>query len=97
VSALLQRSRNPQRQQLEADLAARIDALFGRCPTLCGFTVRQTDAEHGVLDLTCFPTPYGERAEQVFGEVKRMLVELETEQPEAAELLPGRTFARAFH
>jgi len=94
VNALQQRT---QRQQLEADLAARIDALFGRCPTLYGFSVRQTDAEHGVVDLTCFPTPYGERAELIFGEVTKMLHELEDEQPEVAQLLPGRTFARAFH
>jgi len=92
---LLQRIQEAERQQLEAALAARIGDLFQRCPSLCGFSVPQV--EGGVLDLTCFPTPYGERAEALLGEVSRMLLELEAEQPEAAELLPGRTFARAFH
>src|SRR5688500_13782904 len=29
-----------QRRRFEADLKASINALFRRCPTLCGFTVR---------------------------------------------------------
>lgn len=34
------RIEDPQRRRFEADLEASINALFRRCPTLCGFTVR---------------------------------------------------------
>jgi hypothetical protein len=97
MSTVLQRTRNPHRQELEADLAARVAALFGRCPTLYGFSVQLASESHGVVDLTCYPAPDRERAESVLGEVTQMLSELEEEQPEAAALLPGRTFARNLH
>ena len=95
MNTLLQRSQDPQLQRFEADLAARVDALFGRCPALCGFSVQQ--GEPDLLDLTCYPTPDRARAELILGEVSQMLFDLVDEQPEAAELLRGRTFARMFH
>jgi hypothetical protein len=95
MNALLQRSQDPQRQKFEAALAARVAVLFERCPALCGFSVQQ--GEPDLLDLTCYPTPDRERAELIFGEVSGMLFELVDEQPEAAQLLRGRTFARIFH
>ena len=95
MNTLLQRSQDPQLQRLEADLAARVEALFGRCPALCGFSVQA--GEPDVLDLTCYPTPDPEWAQLILGEVSQMLFELVEEQPEAAELLRGRTFARNFH
>ena len=81
--------------RLDADLAARVEALFGRCPSLCGFSVQESDPV--LLDLTCYPTPDGERAQVILGEVSQMLSELEAERPEAAEMLRGRTFARTLH
>src|SRR5258706_11936216 len=98
MSQFVQTIQDPHRERLEANLAAHIAELFGRCPMLCGFTVREgANADHGVLDLTCYPTPSRERADLIFGEVTKMLLELEEEQPEAAPLLKGRTFARTFH
>lgn len=81
--------------RFEADLQMRVAALFERCPALHGFSVRLGDPE--VLDLTCHPTPDRERAELILGEVSGMILELVEEEPEAAELLRGRTFARVFH
>ena len=80
---------------LDADLEARVEALFGRCPALCGFSVQV--GEPFLVDLTCYPTPDGERAQVILGEVSQMLSEIEAERPEAAELLRGRTFARSLH
>ena len=91
MNTLLHRSQDPQRQRFEADLAERVTALFERCPALCGFSVQQGD----VIDLTCYPTPA--QAEAVLGEVSQMLFELADDEPEAAELLRGRTFARILH
>ena len=80
---------------LDADLAARVETLFGRCPSLCGFSVQ--DGEPFLVDLTCYPTPDSERTRAILGEVSQMLSEIEAERPEAAELLRGRTFARILH
>ena len=93
MDALQRAIQDPQRLRLEADLAARVDVLFRRCPTLCGFLMQEGD----LLDLTCHPLPNREQAEAVLGEVSQMLQELLDEQPEAAELLRGRTFARTVH
>jgi len=95
MNTTLQAIQDPQRLRFEADLAARVAALFGRCPALCGFSVQA--GEPDLLDLTCYPTPDRERAELILHEVSGMLLELVDEQPQAAELLRGRTFARAFH
>lgn len=95
MNTLLQRTRDPQRLRLEADLAARVAALFGRYPALCGFSVQEDELV--LSDLTCHPVPDRERAEAVLGEVAQVLLELVDEQPEAAELLRGRTFARTVH
>lgn len=83
------------RTQFETDLANRVQALFGRCPALCGFSV-EVDGP-AVLDLTCYPAPDAERMETILGEVSGLLNELAEEEPRAAELLRGRTFARAVH
>ncbi len=93
MDVLLRAIQDPQRLRFEVDLAARVDALFRRCPTLCGFSMQEDD----LLDLTCHPLPDRERAELILGEISQMLVELADEQPEAAELLRGRTFARTVH
>jgi len=95
MNALQQQVQDPQRLQFEADLATRVAALFGRCPALAGFTLFGPGAEP--LDLTFHPAQQGEHAEEVFEEVEEMLSELAGEQPEAAVLLHGRTFARNLH
>lgn len=95
MDALLQGIQDPQRLRLEADLAARVAALFGRCPALCGFSVQESDL--ALSTLTCYPLLDRERADAVLSEVAEMLFELVDEEPEAAELLRGRTFARTLH
>lgn len=95
-----------QRLQLEADLAARIDVLFRRCPALCGFSVQQgskltrerawdhLDGDLFLADLACHPALDADRSAELCEAISHALLELVDERPEMAELLPGRTFAR---
>jgi hypothetical protein len=95
--------------RLEADLTARIEALFRRCPALCGFSVQDAsmvtreravnhvEGDLFVADLACHPGIDREHFAMVCEEVSHALLELVDEQPEAAGLLAGRTFARTLH
>jgi hypothetical protein len=81
-------------ERLQADLAARVDGLFRRCPWLCGFSL---DGELFVAELACHPPLDGQRAAMVADEIAHALSELVDEEPDAAELIRGRTFARSLH
>lgn len=109
MKALQDRTRHAEHQRLEADLDARLDTVFDRCPELCGFSVAERlvpgkgeDAglrewELYVYDIAAYPVLGAGQSEQFFGEISGALAELLNERPEAAQLLPGRTFARAWH
>ena len=95
--------------RLESDLAARMEMLFRRCPALHGFSVQQgssvsrervaQDLQAGLFlaDVVWHQPLNGEQAATLVEEISQELLELVDEQPEAAELLRGRTFARMFH
>jgi hypothetical protein len=85
-------ARGPER--LKADLEASVAALFRRCPPLCGFSL---DGELGIAQLACHPALDRQRAAVIAEEIVRALSELVDEEPQAAELIRGRTFARALH
>ena len=71
-----------------------VSTLFRRHPALCGFSLEQDlRLEH----LSCHPSVSGEEAQILRDEIAGALQELLEEQPEAAQVLPGRTFARSFH
>jgi len=95
MNALLQELRDPQRQRFEADLAARVATLFRRCSVLCGFTVQEDEPSPSYF--ACYPALDPEEADAILAEIARMLDELVDEEPQAAELLLGRTFARIVH
>jgi hypothetical protein len=94
------------RLQLEADLVARVDVLFRRCPALCGFSVQQgskltrerawdhLDGDLFLADLACHPALDADHSAELCETIAHALLELVEERPEMAELLPGRTFAR---
>jgi hypothetical protein len=85
-------------QGVEADLAVRVAALFQRCPMLCGFSVRDASSEDVVLvELSCHPALDREQCLVLSEAISCALLDLVDELPEAAALLPGRTFARALH
>jgi len=74
------------------EVANGVLGLFNRYPRLSGFSIDATLCVSDVaLDCVDLPT----RA--VGAEISRMLVELVDENPDAAELLRGRTFVRTLH
>jgi hypothetical protein len=74
---------------------AAVNDIFAEWPELYGFSVGGLD---GVLSLEDVAVdPWGAHAEEVPARIAAALVELIDEQPEAADLLRGRTFARVLH
>lgn len=71
-----------------------MDTLFQRYPALCGFSVQE---DLSFSHVACHPALVGEEAKMLCEEISAALHELVDEQPEAAELLRGRTLARSFH
>ncbi|HEX6266795.1 MAG TPA: hypothetical protein VFZ81_07840 [Burkholderiales bacterium] len=96
-------------QELEADLGARVEAIFGRCPELCGFLVEErvvetADGEAGARELELyiagidvFPVLGSGQSETLVAQISAALADLLEDSPEAADLLAGRTFARVVH
>lgn len=81
---------NPLLQEVHAV----VETLFQRHPTLCGFSVKD---DLSFSNVACHPAIAGDEAELLCEEISATLHELLEEQPEAADLLRGRTVARTFH
>jgi hypothetical protein len=91
----------------ELELAAAVDSLFRRLPSLVGFTVQEArtlsqDRAAGTLarelvlaDVETDPWPADSK--ELFGEIAVALLDLMDDQPAARGLLAGRTFARTLH
>ncbi|HVL34362.1 MAG TPA: hypothetical protein VM489_01690 [Burkholderiales bacterium] len=91
-------------------VAAKINALFVRCPALCGFAVqdraglpkdvdpnRIPDADLFVTEIGIFPKLDGEQYGEIYDEITLAISDLVYEQPQAYDYLRGRTFARTLH
>jgi hypothetical protein len=98
----------PDQKHVVADVQARINALFVRCPTLCGFAVQDRaslpeqltdsqipDADLYVTEIGIFPKLSTDQYADVFDEITITLSNLVSEQPNAYDVLRGRTFARS--
>jgi hypothetical protein len=91
---------------LDEDLVARVDELFGRHPSLQGFSVQGTEAlppaiRSNVMANTLVVAEVGvdplcgsDYSDKVSDEIAVVLLDFVKERPEAAELLRDRTFAR---
>ncbi|TMH65272.1 MAG: hypothetical protein E6H57_14955 [Betaproteobacteria bacterium] len=79
----------------EQRLEASVNALFRRCPALCGFAVEH-QTELFVSEVTTHPSGAAPHRE-LRGVIVAALAALIEECPEAGELLRERTFARVFH
>ena len=98
---------NAQREDLEAALSARIEAIFERCSELCGFSVDERlvkDGKEGAREwelyvsaVAAYPELGPGQADGFIGEISEVLEDLLIQRPQAADLLPGRTFARVWH
>src|SRR4051794_28493746 len=95
----------PEQEELEAALSMRIDAIFERCAQLCGFSVDERLVRKGgkkgarewelyVSAVAAYPELGPVQADGFIGEISEALAELCKQRPKAADLLPGRTFAR---
>lgn len=79
----------------ETELQAVVATLFQRFPELVGFSVREETEDLCLAGVETFPSV----PEPAFlmDEIAAPLLELLDEDPEARELLSGRTFARTVH
>jgi hypothetical protein len=105
----VQRLGDVERQELEAALMARVDAIFERCASLCGFSIAERlvpppegaqsvrEWELYVAAVSAYPEPGEEASAAFIGEISGALEDLLNHRPQAADLLPGRTFARVWH
>ena len=92
--------------RIELDIRAKINTLFARCPTLCGFSVQDRsqlpeklegaipDADLYVTEIGIFPKLSADQYGDVFDEITLAISDLVYEQPKAYDVLRGRTFAR---
>ena len=80
----------------EHRLEASIDALFRRCPALCGFTVQEASGLF-IGEITINPLAGPQGHSDLHGEIVAVLGALIDEYPDARELLRERTFARVLH
>jgi hypothetical protein len=105
MKALQERTSQAERHRLEADLDACIEAVFERCPMLCGFSVGQRGiASHSgaaglelfISGIDVYPLGWGQ-SDELCKEISTALVDLLSEHPDASELLCDRTFARSLH
>jgi hypothetical protein len=71
-----------------------MEGLFRRHPALCGFAVRE---DLSFSNVSCHPALHGAQASELLDEISETLHDLLEERPEAADMLRGRTLARAFH
>ena len=94
---------------LTTPLPAQIESLFRRFPALCGFSVHGVDevpddcprsgdgAELFVGEIGIAPALGTEQQGEILSEIVAALAELLAEDPQANEILRGRTFARILH
>lgn len=95
--------------KLEADIEARIRALFARCPSLHGFAIqdramlpkdidpaRIPDADLFVTDIGLFPK-LDSQYDEIHDEITIAICDLVHDLPHARDYLRGRTFARSLH
>jgi hypothetical protein len=95
--------------RLEANVDAKIRALFLRCPSLHGFSVQdramlprnldQTkipDADLFVTEIGLFPK-LDSQFDEIYDEITLAISDLVHEQPQAYDFLRGKTFARTLH
>ena len=82
--------------QAQADLQALVASLFQRFPALVGFSI--DEASRPDLRFSHVVTFPGYIAPtELMNEIAVPLLELLEEEPDARELLRGRTFARSLH
>ena len=100
---------SPDRRSVQADVEAKMRSLFARCPTLCGFAIQDRaslpenavgpipDADLYVTEIGIYPKLDAAQHGDLYDEITLAISDLVQAQPDAYELLRGRTFARTLH
>jgi hypothetical protein len=100
---------NADQGRVEADVEAKIQLLFARCPSLCGFAIQDRaslpaaidgpipDADLYVTEIGIFPRLSAEQYGDIYDEITIAISDLVHQEPKAYDLLRGRTFARVLH
>ena len=95
--------------RVEADLNVRVGTLFGHCPELASVSIHDLsgysdsakrsdqDADSLIIEIVPSRTVSRTEFEKIFALVSSEIVDFVSEEPEAMELLHGRTFARTLH
>jgi len=83
--------------KIRSQLELQVESLFERCPELWGFSVRSENDELFVSDVGIAPRLSAQQYGEIFQDIARTLAEFLEEEPDASELLRGRTFARTLH
>jgi hypothetical protein len=83
--------------KIQSQLEHQVESLFARCPELCGFSVRSENDELFVSDVGIAPRLSAQQYGEIFQDIARTLADLLEDEPEAEEMLRGRTFARTLH
>jgi hypothetical protein len=103
------RATEAQRSRSEADLEVCLETLFSRCPSLCGFSVREAAYVEWdgselrrvqrllVTEVSVYPFSFLDPPPELCDEIVAQLAQLIDECPYARELLRERTFARTLH
>lgn len=99
----------PRLLRIAGFIDAQVTALFRRCPALFSFTVRDRAGlpdhidptglrgELFILDISMSPR-YGKlQYDEVYDQISAAIAAAVAAQPEAKQLLCGRTFIRALH
>jgi hypothetical protein len=95
-----------ERKELEAALEAQLETIFERSPELHAFSVaerlvyeneRVREWELYVSSIAAYPQLDAAGSQAVETQISGVLADLCNECPQAADLLPGRTFARTWH
>lgn len=106
----IQRTRWETRlHRVEADLNVRVRTLFGHCPELASVSLHDLsgfsdgaersdqDADSLIIEIVVSRTVSRTEFEKIFDRVSSEIVDFVSEEPDAMELLRGRTFARTLH
>ena len=100
---------SPQFSRVERELSARIWAVFGSFPDLCGFSLQDRTGLPDYIDASSlrdelfvaelgFSTPVSEvEYDEAYRLISDAVADIVSERPEALDLLRGRTFARTLH
>src|SRR3954470_8647944 len=83
--------------KIHSQLDEHVESLFERCPELCGFSVRSENDELFVSDVGIAPRLSAQQYGEIFQDIARTLADFLEEEPDASDLLKGRTFARTLH